>query len=151
MLSGVGHSSDGSVTGSKVDPDKGYFFDCVGWVSFAVHNCSGLGASTFTYFKYPGGSGQNGYQDISSLNDLKPGDILSSSGHVMMYVGDVDGSGKPCIIHCTGHGYDGMGDIYPSFGWGLVCEYYEGSSWQSRVTSAARVTDSALSGLDASS
>ena len=156
MLSGEGHSSSGTSTGVVTAPDKAYFFDCVGWVSFAIHNSVGLGNDTFTYFAVPTGCSSatgNGYANLSTTTDLKPGDILRSSGHVMLYVGDIDNSGKGSIIHCTGYGKDGgpaNGSSWPNYNWGLICEYYDSSSWKSKVVSVARVTDSTLAGLDAS-
>lgn len=107
-------------TGITVDGQ--YKFDCVGWISFAIHQCLGIGEDEFTYFAVPPGVYNNvrndaGYfngfelikgkiDENTSLtrneveNTVKPGDILFCSPkgpHVVLYVGD----GK--IVHCGGN------------------------------------------------
>ena len=82
-----------------------YHFDCVGWVSFAVHQSLKMGDETFTYFAVPPGNGNNpfftnGFELVKgsstdnsvriTLEDLQPGDILFATGHnhVLIYVGN---------------------------------------------------------------
>ena len=116
-------------TGITVDGQ--YKFDCVGWISFAVHQCLGIGNEEFTCFAVPPGVFEgvrnnagyfNGFELIKgSLNEnssltrdevkstVKPGDILfcSPNGpHVVLYVGDEK------IIHCGGNDltYDNLYD-----------------------------------------
>ncbi len=72
--------------------------DCVGWVSYAVHHCYGIGGSEFTYFATPQNNACNeAYQNVSYSGEssAKIGDILISSHHVMIYVGN----GK--IVDCA--------------------------------------------------
>lgn len=93
-----------------------YHFDCVGWVSFAVHQSLKLGDETFTYFAVPPGNGNNpffanGFELIKgsatdnsvqiSIDDIQPGDILFATGHnhVLIYVGEVDGVNT--VIHSS--------------------------------------------------
>ena len=103
-------------TGQKNSNGK-YGFDCVGWVSFALHQSLGIGNQYFTEFaipyhgnKYPGFSngiqlvyGKGGSGNAISIDELKqqlkPGDILlKTAQHVLIYVGD------GTLIHCNGHG-----------------------------------------------
>lgn len=97
--------------------DGKYHFDCVGWVSFAIHQAIGIGNASWTEFGVPAGNGNTpiiggGYEAVLgtlgsrkkiSLEELKqtlkPGDIVfKTDQHVMLYVGD------NTIIHSTGHG-----------------------------------------------
>ena len=95
-----------------------YAFDCVGWVSFVIHQSLGLGSnSTMTFFGQPRGYGQvgaffNGFKAIKGnpnswsqlsteelYQTLQPGDLLLSTyQHILIYVGDDQ------VIHCTGGG-----------------------------------------------
>lgn len=99
--------------------ETNYRFDCVGWVSYAIHWGLGLGDPTFTYFAVPPGrnnypSFYNGFECIEgSITDnthtieniqstIQPGDILfqhrdDGGAHVLIYVGEVDG--VPSVIH----------------------------------------------------
>ena len=139
----------------KVD---GYYqFDCVGWVSFAIHHALGMGNEDFTYFAVPTGcnplEGANGFNNrimYKSESDLKPGDILQSYEHVMVYVGDIDNSGKGTIIHCTGHGGAGGPANGTDAGWGVKCEYFKDSSYFNIIESFCRIEPDVLAGLDAS-
>lgn len=83
--------------------------DCVGWVSYAIHHCYGIGStSKFDYFVTP----QNGacspyYTQKYDMENMEAGDIIIYSGsrtHVAIYVGDgkmVDGANgrglSPCV------------------------------------------------------
>ena len=97
---------------AQINDTSAYLFDCVGWVSFAVHHATGLGDRTFTYFAQP----QNPYVlggftkiNVSITNEqegkkqgLIPGDILikstaSGGKHVGIYVGNNQ------VIHSTGN------------------------------------------------
>lgn len=102
----------------QLDPEESngpFLFDCVGWVSYAIHwalHISYSGAET-------GKSGfvtNNGVRDTShfvklkDLNSAKRGDILyyrredteerKNSGHVAIYLG-TDESGQQMIVDCT--------------------------------------------------
>lgn len=93
-----------------------YAFDCVGWVSFAVHQSLGIGDNKFTYFATPPGENnqypgfKNGFECIEGneksqsgtvTTSFMPGDILfckqaGNMPHVVIYVGDgeiIDSSG----------------------------------------------------------
>ena len=140
-----------------------YQFDCVGWLSFAVHQATGYGNKDFTEFAvpfhgnpYPGYN--NGYKEVygkgGSSNkipldelkaQLKPGDLLMSIGprkHVLLYVGD------NTLIHSTGHG---PGEEYGGDkGYGIVKEsldhYYK--NWG--IEAVGRLTDSAAASINES-
>lgn len=72
-----------------------YAMDCVGWVSFAIHNSTGLdaplassGASGFVVPQSNLCTNSNGYFEIVS-GPPRPGDILINEGqHVMVYIGN---------------------------------------------------------------
>lgn len=113
-----------------------YRFDCVGWVSYAVHWGLGLGNNTFTFFGVPpGGSTLNGKYGrniggfyngftcvagdvnnerliINNIQDVvKPGDLLcqqfyGEGRHILIYVGEVDG--VPSVIHMGGMTRDAL-------------------------------------------
>lgn len=76
-----------ATVGSMAD----YYMDCVGWVSYAIHHATGLDDSgpssgRGSFVAPPGGCGQ--YFEEVTGQDLKPGDILCNSHHVMIYVGN---------------------------------------------------------------
>ena len=95
-------------TGEKVDGK--YVFDCVGWISFAVHQSLKLGSESYTEFAVPPGAGNipyytNGFEcikgDVNNANNLlskeeventvMPGDILfcgPGGANAVLYVGD---------------------------------------------------------------
>lgn len=80
---------------SDADTSTQYCFDCVGWVSFAIHHAVGLGADTFTYFADPtspsNGSSYvgEGFEKVyCSTSEMQPGDIIVMGTHVALYVGD---------------------------------------------------------------
>ena len=63
--------------------------DCVGWVSYAIHQCYGLGGNDFTIFVSPSGCNDPfEIKDNVRKNDYKVGDILISDTHVMIYIGN---------------------------------------------------------------
>ena len=101
---------------SQYFTDK-YAMDCVGWVSFVIHQSLGLGSDSLTFFGQPHGYGQfgafyNGFSAVSgnpnswnALSEfevdrtLQPGDlILATTQHILIYVGNNE------VIHCTGGG-----------------------------------------------
>ncbi len=122
-----------------------YAMDCVGWVSFVIHQSTNLngnetntgGDDNIYIYAQPGhrGSQRAGYfkgfsQIYGSMNSghklsldelrnvLKPGDILlAARSHVLLYVGNGE------IIHCTG---SGPGASYGgNRGYGLIREKLE--------------------------
>lgn len=109
-------SSNREITYTGQTVNGVYRFDCVGWVSFAVHQSLKMGDETFTYFAVPPGNGNNPFFDNGfelikgsatdnsvqiSIDDIQPGDILFATGHnhVLIYVGEVDGVNT--VIHSS--------------------------------------------------
>ena len=103
---------------APIDDTTLYCFDCVGWVSFAVHHSTGLGGKEFTVFAQPqrikskttAFAGFYEFQkDVRIYNEedglalgMRPGDILiksemSGGEHVGIYVGN------DTVIHSIGH------------------------------------------------
>ena len=64
--------------------------DCVGWVSYAIHHCYGIGSNEqFDYFATPQNGCCSPYFELrTDLDNKKPGDVLISEHHVMIYVGN---------------------------------------------------------------
>lgn len=109
-----------------------YAMDCVGWVSFAIHQSLGIGGEEFKVFvSPPGGENCESYDsnyfevvcgsisgdksinsEILSGTILKPGDILcetkAKGPHVLIYVGN----GK--VIHSNNGGPNGATLSYDS-------------------------------------
>lgn len=113
------------VTTSGITSTKGtaytdcYAMDCVGWISFAIHNSVNIGEKSFSYFAVPPGNNSTGYgsgfkeiagnyhnsslviskDELSSV--LRPGDVMFTSTvsnqHVVLYVGNDE------IIHAWGN------------------------------------------------
>lgn len=74
------------VAGSDVT-DLG--MDCVGWISYAVHHCYGIGGDSLTFFVTPQSGAYAPFTDFKySTDNVQVGDILISSHHVMIYVGN---------------------------------------------------------------
>lgn len=93
-----------------ISGDGRYHFDCVGWISFAVHQSLRMGSEAFTYFAVPPGRGNiprysNGFSLVkgSETNpnallsqeeverEIRPGDILfcgPGGPHVVLYAGN---------------------------------------------------------------
>lgn len=135
-----------------------YNFECVGWVSFAIHHSLNLSPGTFTCFGVPpGGSNNarfdNGFEQIAgdvtnpniSLDKqelskiLKPGDILVKNGrHVLLYVGNDE------VIHCAGGGPVRYGKNANNQGWGLqrdnIFDYPHGFCAVGRITEETAAT-----------
>lgn len=78
---------------SDSDTSTNYVFDCVGFVSFALHHALGIGRDDFTIFASPDiyspdnvGAGLDVVYKPSS--GWEPGDVLIMGHHVAIYVGD---------------------------------------------------------------
>ena len=100
---------------AQINDTSKYYFDCVGWVSFAIHHATGLGSKEWTIFvdPCPDVFTQNGFELIVDnvrlynendcrINGIRPGDILiikqrNEDGHVGIYVGN------NTVIHSIGH------------------------------------------------
>ncbi len=89
---------------AKIVEGATYEFDCVGWVSFAIHHATGIGYDSFTIFASPTRYGFNnvafgrgffeevwrndaGVEGLPTDVTVLPGDILIMNGHVGLYVG----------------------------------------------------------------
>lgn len=121
--------------------------DCVGWVSYAVHHCYGIGNEEFTYFVTPQNGAVTAYEPVTG--QYQPGDILTNYHHVFIYVGDVDGSGKGSIVHCTGSGGPGGPANKTSAGWGVSCDYLDTytSNPDNAVSGHFRLSESAAASV----
>lgn len=92
-----GEKVSGMAKPSKNMTDKGmkpvsftnkYGMDCVGFVSFCIHQSLKLGSNTtFSYFVTPQSGASNGFYKVTD-GTRKPGDILATSGHVAVYIGN---------------------------------------------------------------
>lgn len=83
-----------------IDDTSTYCFDCVGWVSFAIHHATGLGGKSFTYFASPqsGVYKESGFESVwtghayNTDSSWSTGDILIISDkdapHVGIYIGN---------------------------------------------------------------
>lgn len=129
-------------------PQNGYYgMDCVGWISFAVHNCLKIGSdSAFEYFVWPESCTSTYFERVNDT--LQPGDVLMNSHHVYMYIGKIDG--KDTIVHCTGWGGPGGPAATASNGWGVKCEYLEDYERGNVRTGQCRITQSCAAGIDSS-
>lgn len=134
---------------AQINDTSQYYFDCVGWVSFAIHHATGLGAKEFTYFvdPCPDVFVQSGYELIAdnerlyneqecNAKGLRPGDVLiikqrGEDGHVGIYVGN------NTVIHSIGHPLTA----------GTIEEFIAGSDgdW---IDAIARVSESTAQGAD---
>lgn len=137
-----------------------YKFDCVGFVAYAIHHATGLGTDTYVDFTAPKccpipvnttyGFEQHDWN--GKISELQPGDILQSqgngSGHVMIYVGDIDKSGKGTIIHCAGYGGPNGPKETVDQGWGVICEYLENSTYYNQLNGFGRISDKGLEMID---
>lgn len=85
--SGIGGGSNQSFSNK-------YAMDCVGWVSFAIHNALNInstvsGSYGFEYFVVPTDCVGVDYSIMETVSGtLQLGDICASSGHVWIYVGN---------------------------------------------------------------
>lgn len=157
---GIKTSGKTSAPYYKSFSDK-YAFDCVGWVSFAIHQSLGIGSnSTMTFFGQPRGYGQvgaffNGFKAIkgnpnswTKLSNeeihqtLQPGDLLLSTyQHILIYVGDDQ------VVHCTG---GGPGASYGgNKGYGIVRNKLSELNYQ--FACIGRITESTAASINESS
>lgn len=83
-VSGYAQGSNGTL---KYAEDK-YFMDCVGFVSFCIHHSLNINGPTLPdhVFVAPGGIRSPLFEDVTGQS-LKAGDVIYSSGHVMIYIG----------------------------------------------------------------
>ncbi len=85
--------TSGTSSSTKLSFTNKYGVDCVGFVSFVVHNSLGIGREEYTEFVVPPNGTKGSYfEEISpkpDINDLQRGDIIwNSHPHVMIYIGD---------------------------------------------------------------
>jgi len=88
--SGEAEPSDGMKSRgmTSINYTNKYSMDCVGFVSFCIHQALKLGDNnTFTCFVTPQSGGSNGFEKVTD-GSRKPGDILATSGHVAVYIGN---------------------------------------------------------------
>lgn len=134
------------------EAQNGYYgMDCVGWVSFAIHNCLKIGSNTsFEYFVDPqAGAHAPWFEPVSGA--LKPGDVLTNSHHVYIYIGKIDN--RDTIVHCEGWGGPGGPEKTVSSSWGVQCDYldvYESKKADNVRTGQYRLTESVAAGIDES-
>ena len=104
------------VTNYGIQYNDKYALDCVGFVSFCIHNSLKIGNEEFTFFVTP----QNGayepyFEEITpkpDLSNLKRGDIIGNGyPHVMIYLGE--GKMANCV---TSAPYIKIGDVTTNAG-----------------------------------
>lgn len=85
--------------------DGYHYFDCVGFVSFVIHNSLGIGRQDMTVFGTPSVYGMSEYPTAANpayqkVKDgtLMPGDIIVNDNHVMIYIGNNE------VVHCITSG-----------------------------------------------
>lgn len=110
-----------------------YYMDCVGWVSYAIHHATGLDdsgpSSGRGSFVSPSSCGRY-FEDVTG-QELKPGDILSNSHHVMIYVGNnklIDSRSANGLTYTTLEEYGTNGNYtsaqYGGGTWGVYDNVY---------------------------
>lgn len=75
------------------DPyEKKFAIDCVGFVSMIVHEATGLGGSSFSYFGVPQSCSGNDYTHFDELSGVTPmaGDIICWGGHVAIAISSTE-------------------------------------------------------------
>ena len=90
-----------------------YPMDCVGVVSTMIHQALGIGSADWTQFIAPGSPDMQWFTSVAGTP--QKGDILSESGHVKIYIGDVGGAEGDIVEGvseewrgaCLGSGYSG--------------------------------------------
>ena len=74
--------------------DPGMGMDCVGWVSYAIHHCYGIGSNDqFDYFATPqSGVTSEYFEQRTDIDNIQAGDIViinnASMTHVEIYIGN---------------------------------------------------------------
>lgn len=133
-----------------------YYMDCVGWVNYAVHHATGLDdpgvrAGSNGFVAPPGGAGP--YFDNVTGQDLKPGDILCNSHHVLVYVGNdkvIDSRSQNGLTYTTLEEYGNANYTSATYGPGANRVY--DSVWRLNSTALALINPEDLapiiSGLD---
>lgn len=105
------------VTSHEVSYQNKYAFDCVGFVSFCIHNSLGIGNEDFTFFVTPqSGAYAPYFEEISpkpDLSNLQRGDIIGNSfPHVMIYLGD--GKMANCVTNDGNYPFIQIADVNTS-------------------------------------
>lgn len=107
------------VTSHGVSYQNKYAFDCVGFVSFCIHNSLGIGNQDFTFFVTPqSGAYAPYFEEISpkpDLSNLQRGDIIGNSfPHVMIYLGN--GKMANCVTNSGNYPFIQITDVSTSSG-----------------------------------
>lgn len=136
-----------------------YYMDCVGWVSYAIHHATGLDDSgprsgQGSFVAPPGGCGQY-FEDVTG-SDLKPGDILCNSHHVLIYVGNdkvIDSRSANGLTYTTLEEYGNANYTRASYGPGANGVYDNVFRINDKGAAAINESDlvSIISGLNSSS
>lgn len=107
------------VTSHGVSYQNKYAFDCVGFVSFCIHNSLGIGNQDFTFFVTPqSGAYAPYFEEISpkpDLSNLQRGDIIGNGfPHVMIYLGN--GKMANCVTNDGNYPFIQIKDVNTSSG-----------------------------------
>ena len=106
------------ITYRAKEPQNVYYYDCVGWVSFALNralgiNCDGANSGNGGFVVPSMTDGVvdekhfKRFEIVNGESDLVPGDILINSGHVTIYAGNgriynnrgsEENNGKGCLV-----------------------------------------------------
>ncbi len=105
------------VTSHGVSYQNKYALDCVGFVSFCIHNSLGIGNEDFTFFVTPqSGAYAPYFEEISpkpDLSNLQRGDIIGNSfPHVMIYLGN--GKMANCVTNSGNYPFIQIKDVSTS-------------------------------------
>lgn len=105
------------VTSHGVSYQNKYALDCVGFVSFCIHNSLGIGNEDFTFFVTPqSGAYVPYFEEISpkpDLSNLQRGDIIGNSfPHVMIYLGN--GKMANCVTNSGNYPFIQIKDVSTS-------------------------------------
>lgn len=131
------------VTSHGVSYQNKYAFDCVGFVSFCIHNSLGIGNEDFTFFVTPSKRAYAPYfEEISpkpDLSNLQRGDIIGNyysedAQHVMIYLGN--GKMANCVTNGGNYPFIQIKDVSTS-----------GSAYNS-YTFAARISKSTAESIN---
>ena len=145
-VGGNGYGRDGSSTGdgrwhqygdqaSYLSPLNTYGYDCSGLV-MGMYRAAGIDLSGFPSSTLM----LKGFPSIAP-SQLRPGDLIVTSGHVAIYLGDGDGNGMASVLEATptgGQYGDGrvrgvvINDASKYLGAGNVPKVYAGKQYQLR-------------------